>query len=152
MANIEDKVNEIIKPIITKLGYMLYDVVYEKEGKEYYLRVFIDGKKGISLDDCELVSNAITDKLDEIDIIKDMYFLEVSSCGLERVLRKDEHFQSQLGNQIELKLYKPLNGQKQHNGILKKFNDNIITVEIDKNDFEIQRKDIAQVKTLYNWE
>ena len=151
MANIEDKVKEIIEPIIVGLGYTLYDIIYEKEGKDFYLRIFIDSLKGISLDDCESVSNAITDKLDEMDIIKDMYFLEVSSCGLERVLRKDEHLKNELGNEVELKLYKPLNGKKQYNGILEAFSSDTITLQIDNKQHKIQRKDISQIKTLFNW-
>ena len=92
VENIETKVENLLKPIIENLGYELYDVLYVKEGKDYYLRVVIDSSKGIDLDDCEKVNNAINDILDEADYIKEQYFLEVSSPGLERLLRKDKHF------------------------------------------------------------
>ncbi len=151
MASIENKVKELIEPIIIELGYSLYDVIYEKEGKDFYLRVFIDSEKGISIDDCENVNNAITDKLDEKDIIKEMYFLEVSSCGLERVLRTDEHLKNQLENEINVKLYKTLEGKKEYTGILKKFDDKFITIKTDEKELEINRKDISQLKTIYNW-
>ncbi len=151
MSSIEENVKKIIKPIIENLNYSLYDVIYEKEGKDYYLRIFIDSKKGISLDDCEKVNNAITDVLDEKDVIKDMYFLEVSSCGLERLIRTDEHLKEQIGNEINVKLYKALSGNKEHIGILKKYDEKNITIEIDEKDLEINRKDISQLKTIYNW-
>lgn len=79
MTNIEKKVEELIIGQVEKFGYELYDVEYTKEGKEYYLRIYIDSENGISLDDCEKVSNEITDLLDETDYIKEQYFLEVSS-------------------------------------------------------------------------
>ena len=79
MANIEEKVENLLKPIIENLGYDLYDVEYVKEGKNYYLRIFIDKENGIDLNDCEKVSNSINEKLDEADYIKEQYYLEVSS-------------------------------------------------------------------------
>lgn len=79
MANIEEKVETLVKPIIEDLGYELYDVEYAKEGKNYFLRIFIDKKEGIDLNDCEKVNDAINNKLDEKDYIKEQYFLEVSS-------------------------------------------------------------------------
>ena len=106
--NIEKKVEELVKPIIEGLGYELYDVEYAKEGKEYYLRIFIDKETGISIDDCENVNNSINDILDQADYIKEQYYLEVSSTGLEKNLRKDEHFLKQIGNEIEVKLYKAI--------------------------------------------
>ena len=107
MASIEEKVENLIEKDITALGYSLYDVEYVKEGKEYYLRIYIDSTNGISLDDCEKVNNAITDKLDEADYIKEQYYLEVSSCGLEQILKKDKHLEKALGKEVEVKLYKP---------------------------------------------
>ena len=84
MPKIEENVETLIMPIIEDLGYILYDVQYVKEAKDYYLRVFIDKKEGISLEDCEKVNNAITDILDEKNYIKDQYFLEISSPGIEK--------------------------------------------------------------------
>ena len=84
MSKIEERVEELITKTVNDIGYSIYDVMYVKEGKDNYLRIFIDNETGISLDDCEKVNNAITDMLDEADIIKDQYFLEISSPGVEK--------------------------------------------------------------------
>jgi len=152
LANIEEKVECLIEPVIIGLGYTLYDVIYEKEAKDYYLRVFIDSIDGITIDDCEKVNDAITDKLDEADIIKDAYFLEVSSCGLERILRKDSHLQEQIGNEIEVKLYRPVEKKKQFQGTLMDFNEEKVILQIDEEKVELERKNISQIKTIYNWD
>jgi len=112
MANIEEKVEALIKTKIEKLGYNLYDVEYAKEGKDYFLRIYIDGKNGISLTDCEKVTGEINDILDKADYIKEGYFLEVSSTGIERVLRKDKHLEGAIGEEVEIKLFKPIDKQK----------------------------------------
>lgn len=151
MASIETKIEALIEPIILELNYELYDVEYSKEGKDYYLRVYIDNKKGISLDDCEKVNNAISNILDEADYIKEQYFLEVSSCGLERVLRKDKHLASNIGKNIEINLFKPLDGKKQYRGILNSFDKEIITIIIEDLQKKVERKKIAQIKTIYEW-
>ena len=117
MANIEENVEKLLKPIIEKEGYELYDVEYAKEGKDYYLRIFIDNEKGININDCEIVNNAITDKLDEADYIKEQYFLEVSSPGIERVLKKDEHLEKNIEQEIKVKLFKKdERGKKEYTG------------------------------------
>ena len=151
MASIETKIEALIEPIILELNYELYDVEYSKEGKDYYLRVYIDSKKGINLDDCEKVNNAISNILDEADYIKEQYFLEVSSCGLERVLRKDKHLASNIGKNIEINLFKPLDGKKQYRGILNSFDKEIITIIIEDLQKKVERKKIAQIKTIYEW-
>ena len=89
MANIEEKVEALVKPKIEELGYNLYDVEYAKEGKDYFLRIYIENEKGISLEDCEKVTGEINDILDKADYVKNEYFLEVSSTGIEKILRKD---------------------------------------------------------------
>ena len=151
MANIEERVEKLIEDDIKKLGYELYDVEYTKEGKEYFLRIYIDSKVGISLEDCEKVSNSINDKLDSADYIKEQYFLEVSSPGVERILRKDKHLEEGINSKIEIKLFKPINTTKELIGILKGYTKDTITVHVDK-DVIIDRKQIAQIKTIYNWE
>ena len=147
MSKVETKVEELIEPIVKSLGYKLYDVIYEKEAKDYYLRILIDSENGISLEDCEKVNNAITDILDEKDYIKDQYFLEVSSPGIERVLRKDWQIQENIGKEVEVKLFKPFNGQKIITGLLKDFNEETIYID----DEELPRKDISLIKVKYNW-
>ena len=151
LAKIEEKVEALIKPKIEELGYNLYDVEYAKEGKDYYLRVFIDKASGIDLNDCEKVSDGINELLDEADYIKEQYFLEVSSPGIERILRKEKHFNDNIGNLIELKLFKPLNKEKKIIGILKKFNEEFITVQNEDEEIQVDRKNVAQIKTVYEW-
>ena len=149
MASIEEKVEILLKPIIEEIGYDLYDVEYVKEGKNYFLRIFIDKPEGIDLSDCEKVNDAINDKLDEADYIKEQYFLEVSSPGVERILKKEKHLEQNIGKEIHVKLFKKdKDGNKEYQGILKNFNQEII--EIDDN-IQIERKNIAQIKTVYNW-
>ena len=131
MAKIEERVEELIKDKIENIGYDLYDVEYAKEGPNYYLRIFIDSEKGIDLDDCEKVSNEINEKLDEADYIKEQYYLEVSSPGIERILRKDIHLEQNIGKK----------------GELKKFDEETITID----EVKIERKNIAQLKTVYEW-
>ena len=151
MTKVEEKVENLVKPIIEDLGYNLFDVIYEKEAKDYYLRILIDNQKGISIDDCEKVSNAINDILDEKDYIKEQFFLEVSSAGLERVLRRNEHLQANIGNEIEVKLFKNIENSKIHQGILKKFDDNDIVIKTAEKELIIERKNIALIKTIYKW-
>lgn len=152
MTSLEKKVKDLIEPIINKLNYDLYDVIYIKEGKDYYLKIFIDSNSGISLDDCEKVNNAITDILDEKDYIKQQYFLEISSAGLERALREDKHFKDNIGKLIEVRLYKNLiDNKKILNGMLKDFDDESITIEVENENIKIQRKEISNIKTIYEW-
>lgn len=152
MANIEEKVEKLIENKINNIGYELYDVEYAKEGKDYFLRIFIDKEDGINLEDCEKVNNEITDLLDEADYIKEQYFLEVSSPGIERILRKDKHLQSSIGKEVEVKLFKKdQKNNKQYIGILKNFDSQTLTIETEE-EIIIERKDIAQIKEVYNWQ
>ena len=151
MAKIEEKIETLLSDVITNLGYELYDVEYAKEGKDYFLRIYIDNENGISLDDCEKVNNAIDDILDKADFIKERYFLEVSSTGVEKTLRKDKHLEKNLGEKVEVKLFKQMNGKKQIVGILKSFDANNVYVKEEDVENEIERKNIALIKTVYDW-
>ena len=148
---IEEKVENLVEPKVQELGYTLYDVEYVKEGKDYYLRIYIDKDTGISLEDCELVSNNLNEILDQADYIKEQYFLEVSSPGVERVLKKDKHLRNNIGAKVQVKLFKPFNGQKQYEGILKKFTEATITIKTASQDLEIERQNIGQIKTIFDW-
>lgn len=152
MTKIERNIYDLSLPIVNELGYKLYDVMYVKEGKEYYLRLFIDHEKGIDLDDCEKVSNRISDLLDEVDPINTQYNLEVSSCGLERHLRENEHYKAAVGKIVELKLFKAIDGQKQLEGILKNINENVLILQIEDKDVEVKIDDVSSAKILFNWE
>lgn len=151
MAKIEEKVEQLVKDPIEKLGYSLYDVEYVKEGPEYYLRIYIDKESGIDLNDCEKVSNEINEILDKADYIKEQYYLEISSPGIERKLRKDKHLEQNISKNVEIKLFKKdNNGKKEYTGKLKAFNQEEIIIETDK-EIAIERKNIAQIKTIYEW-
>ena len=150
-GNIETRVEKRLRPIIEDLNYDLYDDQFVKEGKDYYLRIIIDKDGTIDIKDCEIVNNAINDILDEEDYIKEQYYLEVSSPGLERILRKKEHFLKQIGNEINVKLFKAINKEKELKGILKEYNDNEIILSQDDNDIKIDLKNIALAKTIYEW-
>lgn len=153
MANIEEKVEQLIKTRVEELGYQLYDVQYVKEGQNYFLRIFIEKENGdIDLNDCEKVNDGINEVLDSADYIKDQYFLEVSSTGIEKVLRKDRHLESNIGNKIEVKLFKPINKQKEFVGNLKSFNENEIILSLDnQTEIKINRKEISLIKTFFDW-
>lgn len=152
MANIEEKVEKLLQSRINELGYELYDVEYAKEGKNYFLRIFIDKEDGIDLNDCEKVNDGIMELLDEADYIKEQYFLEVSSPGIERVLKKTKHFDSAMGETIEVKLYKPMDKQKDIEGILTGYDEESITMTYENGEISVPRNNIAQIKTKYNWD
>ena len=153
MASIEERVENLLQKKIEELGYKLYDVQYVKEGQNYFLRVYIEKENGsIDLNDCEKVNDGINDLLDTADYIKEQYFLEVSSTGVEKVLRKDKHLADNIGVEVEVNLFKPINKQKEFVGILENFNDDEITLKVQENEIKLNRKDISQIKTIYNWD
>lgn len=124
----EQKTEELLAPIVLEAGVYIYDVEYVKEGNDYYLRAYIDKEGGVDILDCEKVSRALSDQLDKEDFIPDAYILEVSSPGLGRTLKKDKHLQFSIGQEVELKLYKPLDGSKEYSGILKAFDKDTLTI------------------------
>jgi len=150
-SSIEKKTEEFLKNTITSLGYELYDVEYIKEGKEYHLCIYIDKIGGIDINDCERVNDAINPILDEADYIKEQYFLEVSSAGLEKKLRKKEHFEKQFGNKIEVNLYSKIDNKKNLQGILKEYNDKFLLLEVDGKNIEIDFEQVANAKTVFDW-
>lgn len=163
MASIEEKIENLIKKPIENLGYILYDVQYVKEGKDYFLRIFIEKNEGsIDLNDCERVNNEINDLIDKADYIKEQYFLEVSSTGLEKILRKDEHLKQSINKEIQINLFKSIEitDEKQKKsknkilkGILKEFNDKEIIIQLDNKEIiNIDRNNISQIKTVFDWD
>ena len=145
--SIELTIEELVSPIVDDKGFEIVDIEYVKEAGEYYLRIFLDKEGGISLNDCESVSRELSEILEVKDPIKDNYFLEVSSPGLDRPLKKDKDFLRYKGRDIEIKLYKPLNGSKQFEGQLVGLDeDKNIVVVIDNNEVEFNKKDVALVR------
>ena len=149
MAKIEENVESLVKDKIEGLGYELYDVLFFKEGPNKILRIVIDNEKGISLDDCEKVNNEVKDLIDEEDLIKEQYYLEISSPGIERLLRKDWQLKKFKGELVEVKLFKKdEKGNKNYIGELGETTEKELQLKTDEL-IEIDRKNIAQVKTVY---
>ncbi len=144
----EKRTEELITPILEEMGFELYDVEYVKEGADYYLRAYIDKEGGITIDDCVEVSRRMNDLLDaEPDIGgNDGYIFEVSSPGLGRVLKKDKHLEKSIGEDVDIKTYKPVNGSKEFTGTLKAFDKDTVTIEFDDGTEVFNRSDVAQIK------
>ena len=145
--NIASEIEQLVLPITDANGLELVDVEYVKEGGEFFLRVYIDKEGGVSLNECELVTRAINPILDEKDPIKDNYYLEVSSPGLDRPLKKDKDFVKYQGRDVEIKLYKSMNGSKVHEGELVGLTEEKnIKVIIDNEEVEFNKKDVALIR------
>lgn len=148
--NYEARTEELLMPIAEENHVEIYDVEYVKEGSDWYLRCYIDKEEGVSINDCEAVSRRLSDRLDEADFIQDAYILEVSSPGLGRQLKKDKHLAKSLQMEVDVKTYKPVNGTKEFTGILKAFDENTLTIEMDASgetkDVTFNRKEIATIK------
>ena len=146
----EERAEALLVPIVEANGCEIYDVEYVKEGSDWYLRVYIDKPDGVNIVDCENVSRAFSEKLDEEDFIPDAYILEVSSPGLGRALRKDRHLEKSLGEEVEIRTYKPIDRQKEFVGILKSYDKDTITIEIkngsETKDMVFAKADIAIVR------
>lgn len=143
----EQKAEAMAQPIIDQFGFELVDVEYEKEAGNWYLRFYIDKEGGITVDDCEVISRVLSDWLDKEDFIEDSYILEVSSPGLGRPLKKDKDFERSLGEQVEIRLYKARNKQKEFEGALKSYDKDTVTIETeDGNQETFERGDIALIR------
>lgn len=143
----ETKTEKLLLPILEEKSFELVDVEYVKEGGTYYLRAYVDKPGGITIDDLEGVSRILSDKLDEEDFISEAYVLEVSSPGLGRPFKKDKDFDRNIGNVIEIHLYKAIHGEKQILGVLKSYDKETITIEDeDGNENKIDRAHTALVR------
>ncbi|BAB06136.1 ribosome maturation factor RimP [Halalkalibacterium halodurans] len=121
---------ELVKPILEQLDLELYDVEFKKEGKDWFLRVFIDSETGVDLEDCGKVSERLSEKLDETDPIEQAYFLEVSSPGAERPLKREKDLLRSIGKNVHVTLYEPIDGEKALEGELTEFDGETLTIEI----------------------
>ncbi len=144
-SKVEQAVLLLAAPIAEKEGCFLYDVEYLKEGGIWFLRVYADKDGGISLDECEVISRALSEELDKNDPIDRNYYLEVSSPGIERKLKTKEHFDRYIGETIDLGLYKAIAGSKQLTGTLVAFDGQDITVEVNGEEIIIPQKDTTVV-------
>ncbi len=142
----EARTEALLAPIAEANGVRIYDVEYVKEGSDYYLRAYIDKGEGVNIADCENVSRALSDVLDREDFIPDAYILEVSSPGLGRTLKKDRHLEASLGQEVEIKLYKPIDKCKEFDGILEKYDAESITIRQEGTERRFLRSEIALIR------
>lgn len=148
----EQKTEAIIQPIVDANGFELVDVEYVKEGGTWYLRAYIDKPGGITVDDCELVSRAANDILDEQDFVEDSYVFEVSSPGLGRPLKKDKDFARSIGEEVEIRTFRAIDRQKEFYGILKDYDKDSVTIETEnEEDMKFARADIALIRLAFDF-
>lgn len=147
----ETRTEQLLMPIAEANQVSIYDVEYVKEGSDYYLRAYIDKPEGISILDCENVSRALSDALDEEDFIPDAYILEVSSPGLGRALKKDKHLQASIGQEVEVKLFKPIDKCKEFSGILESFDADIIVIRDGETARTFERSDVALIRLAFDF-
>lgn len=145
MSAVEKIVEDILSPFLMQHHLELYDVDFVKEGAHRYLRVSIDKEGGVSLDDCERVSRFLSNRLDKKDPIKENYYLEVSSPGAERDLKRDEHFEKSIGKKIQVQLSQMLDGKRVYEGKLISFDQNTVTIQVGQQTVEIERGEINNV-------
>lgn len=149
----EQKIYDLVKPVTDELGYFLWDVCYVKEGASWYLRIFIDRDEGITIDDCEKVTEPVNAILDETDPIPQSYMLEVGSAGLERELLKEEHFEVCKGDKVRIRFIRSVDGEKEISAVLLGADKNTITVAADDGSEKVlQLADIAFVKLWFDFE
>lgn len=143
----EAKAEELVLPLVEANNFELVDVEYVKEAGTWYLRIYINKEGGININDCELVSRAFSEILDKEDPIEDAYILEVSSPGLGRPLKKDKDFQRNLGEEVEVRTYKPINKQKEFVGLLDAWDKETVTLQLESGEMmNIARADIALIR------
>ena len=148
----EQKTEEILLPIVEKNGFELWDVEYVKEGGNWYLRAYIDKPGGINVDDCEVVSRELSDILDEKDYIDEAYILEVSSPGLGRPLKKEKDFERSLGGEVEIRTYRMIDRQKEFTGILKSYDKETVTIEMeDTQERTFEKSEIALIRLAFDF-
>ena len=143
---IVEQVEVYLEPILNEFKYELVDVEYVKEGPNYYLRIYIDKEGGVNIQDCQVTSRAIESVLDEKDFIKEAYILEVSSPGLDRVLKKDREFEKFKGRLVDVKLYNAIDKQKSFTGILDKKQDEKLYIIEEETPLEFDMKNVAVVR------
>lgn len=147
--NVRETVREAILPTVTELGYKIWDITYAKVGADYHLEITIDSEKGIDINDCEKVHRAIDPILDECDPIDGFYYLDVSSPGIERDLRTDEHINYCIGETVEAKLFAAKDGRKSMVGKLLSYSDGVVTILEGDTEVVLKREEISKLTTVY---
>lgn len=148
----ESKTEELIQPILQRMGFELVDVEYVKEGQEYYLRAYIDKSGGITIDDCVAVSREMNELLDELDYISGTYTFEVSSPGLGRPLKKEKDYVRSMGKELEIRTYKAIDKQKEFYGTLTAFDaDTVTIVTQEEKEIVFNKSDIALIRLAFDF-
>jgi len=148
----ESRVEQFLVPLLEKHQFELVDVEYVKEAGNWYLRAYIDKEGGITVDDCEMISRTFSDWLDQEDFIEDSYIMEVSSPGLGRPLKKEKDFARSLGEEVEIHLYKPRNKQKEFTGVLKAYDKETVTLELEDGAEEVfTRAELALIRLAFDF-
>ena len=148
----ERKTEELLLPIMEEYSFELVDVEFVKEGSNRYLRAYIDKPGGITIDDCEAVSRRLSDLMDEKDFIEEAYILEVSSPGLGRPLKKEKDFARSLGQEVEVRCYRPIEHVKEFSGILKAYDAKTVTIQENENtDRVLERDNIALIRLAFDF-
>ena len=148
----EARTEKLILPLVEKRAFELVDVEYVKEGTNWYLRAYIDKEGGITVDDCELISRPLSDMLDAEDYIEESYILEVSSPGLGRPLKKHKDFKRSLGDEVEIRLFRPVDRKKEWTGILKAYDDHTVTIETEDGEEKVfERAGLALIRLAFDF-
>ena len=146
MAKVTELVSALAAPLVEAAGCSLWDVEYVREAGQWFLRISIDKEGGVSINDCEAVSRPLSDALDEADPIEGSYVLEVSSAGADRPLKKPEHFDAFMGAEVEVRLYRAVDGRKDHVGTLSGYENGDVTIETADGPRTFVKKDVAQTR------
>lgn len=147
--SIRETVREAIESTVTELGYRIWDITYSKVGADYHLEITIDSDDGIGIEDCERVHRAIDPILDEVDPIETFYYLDVSSPGLERELRTEEHLRLSVGQTVEAKLFAAKDGAKSVTGKLVAYGDSSVTIENDLGAITLEKSEVSKLATVF---
>ena len=146
MSKLTDKIAEIARPVVEEEGCSLWDVEYVREAGTWYLRVFIDRDGGVSIDDCERVSRRLDPILDEEDPIPDSYVFEVGSAGADRELKRPGDFEQFMGSEVEVKLYRPVDGSKHYTGTLSGYEAGAVSLTVGEKALRFPKEQVAQVR------
>ena len=148
---IEKKALETADEVAQRLGYYIVGAEYKKEGDDKVLRIFADKENGIGIDECEIFSRAFEEELDKLNIINEAYILEVSSPGVDRILKTEREFRYYIGREVEIKLYNTIDNRKEFKAVIKGYNDGEVTVEADGEDIKIPVKDAAYIRLYFEF-
>lgn len=146
MSKVTDIAAQLARPLVEQNGCSLWDVEYVKEAGTWFLRLYIDKEGGVSIDDCEVISRAVSDALDEADPIEGSYTFEVSSAGADRALKKPEHFAAMMGQEVEVRLYRAREKRKEYVGVLSGYENGTVTLDMAGAPMQFEKQDIAQVR------